>query len=271
MDDVKELLELARAAWPSLPLEDEAGLAAHLGRCRPANGEGRALRVGELFLSFACARGDALAQRELDQRFITVEAGKTAAQMRLSESTLEELKQQLRQRLLLPQGDRPPRIAEFAGRGPLATFVRVAAARVALNLCRQERRAARAEAQGALVALATEDPQLSALRDRYLAELNQAARDALAALDDAEKTLLRLNVVERLGLDALATLYQVGRSTVGRRIVAAREKVLAGTRRLLVERLRIDPAELESLLGLLRSQVDVSIERILVDAPKPAG
>jgi len=43
-------------------------------------------------------------------------------------------KQERRQRLLLPDGDRPARITQYGGRGPLGGWLRVASARLAVNL-----------------------------------------------------------------------------------------------------------------------------------------
>ena len=267
-NDSSGILAQARTAWPQLTL-DEAGFAAHVARYLPGAG-GAALHAGDLFLAWACAQGDPQALAEFDRLFVAVETPRAVAHLKLPASTQDELKQLVRQRLLVSEGGRPPRIAEYSGRGPLSTWVRVATVRTALNLRRGQRRAAQAEEHALPEALVTADPELAMLRDRYRGELSRATRDAFVLLTEAERTLLRLHVVEELSLDAMALLYRVGRSSVHRRLAAARERVLQETRGLLVERLKVDPAELDSLLELLRSQVDVSI-RTALDAPTPPG
>jgi hypothetical protein len=51
----------------------------------------------------------------------------------------------------------------------------------------------------------------------------------------------------------------VHRSSVGRWIVECRAKVLEATRARLAERLAIDAREVESMIRLLRSQLDESL------------
>src|SRR5262249_26465617 len=89
---------------------------------------------------------------------------------------LDEVRQALRVRLLVaPEGGRP-RIADYAGRGPLRAWVGVAALRVALNLKR-----AAAPAGGDLLAeLGTRepDPELRHLKKVYRAEFRGAGGGA---------------------------------------------------------------------------------------------
>jgi RNA polymerase sigma-70 factor, ECF subfamily len=57
----------------------------------------------------------------------------------------------------------------------------------------------------------------------------------------------------------LAATLGVGRATVTRWIASARQEILASARRKLGEELSLRPAELESLMGLMRSRLDLSL------------
>jgi hypothetical protein len=58
-------------------------------------------------------------------------------------------------------------------------------------------------------------------------------------------------------------MYRVSRATAGRLVVDAREALLAGTKRRLGEVLKLTPTELESLIGALQSDLQVSLVRLL--------
>jgi RNA polymerase sigma-70 factor (ECF subfamily) len=75
---------------------------------------------------------------------------------------------------------------------------------------------------------------------------------------------LRLNVVEGLNIDEIGALFKVHRSTVARWIAAARQQVLAGARQRLRVELGLSAGEFDSLAGVVRSQLDLSVAKILV-------
>ncbi len=58
-------------------------------------------------------------------------------------------------------------------------------------------------------------------------------------------------------------MYRVSRSAAGRLVADARETLLDETKRRLRERLSLTPSELESLLGELQSDLQVSLVRML--------
>jgi RNA polymerase sigma-70 factor (ECF subfamily) len=97
------------------------------------------------------------------------------------------------------------------------------------------------------------------LKTRYRGEFKAALEHALVNLASEQRNLLRLHFVDGLRLEDLARLFHVDRSTVVRRIAAAREAIVDEAKRLLQERLDIDAAEFESLIGLVRSRLDLSL------------
>jgi RNA polymerase sigma-70 factor (ECF subfamily) len=89
----------------------------------------------------------------------------------------------------------------------------------------------------------------------------------LAGLSDRERTLLRLHLLGRLRLDQIAPMFQVDASTISRWLAAARAGILAQTRKFLAGRLHVSSREFTSIARLLRSQIDVSLARLLKDDP----
>ena len=78
-----------------------------------------------------------------------------------------------------------------------------------------------------------------------------------------ERTLLRLHTVEGLSLERMGVMYRKDKATLSRWLAAAREKLAEETRARLAERLALAPPELASLLRAIRSQLEVSLLRLL--------
>jgi RNA polymerase sigma-70 factor (ECF subfamily) len=92
-----------------------------------------------------------------------------------------------------------------------------------------------------------------------------ALQDALTTLTPREKTLLRLHFLDGMNIDALGVVFRVHRATVARWLVAIRTQVLDRVRQTLSLDLGASPSEAISLVRLLRSEVQLSIRRILED------
>ena len=71
-------------------------------------------------------------------------------------------------------------------------------------------------------------------------------------------------MVEGLSIDEIGALFKVHRSTVARWIAGARQAVLAGARLRLRDELGLSAGEFDSLAGVVRSQLDLSVAKILV-------
>ena len=101
------------------------------------------------------------------------------------------------------------------------------------------------------------------MRMRYKTEFEDAVRDALAALPDRDRLLLRLTAVSGLSHEQIANIYKVNQSTVSRWIARARADVLEATERNVCSKLGVKRDEFLSLAGLLVSRIDLSISRVL--------
>jgi RNA polymerase sigma factor (sigma-70 family) len=154
------------------------------------------------------------------------------------------------------------------GRGGLAAWVRVVATREAARLLRKERRHEPTEDDELARVLAPDaGPELDYLKRLYRDEFKNAVHAAIAGLSDRERLVLRQHALDGLSIDQLAALHRVHRATTARWIAGARKAVLDGTRRALTDRLRLRPAELDSILRLIDSQLDVSLPGLLRDEP----
>jgi RNA polymerase sigma-70 factor (ECF subfamily) len=69
--------------------------------------------------------------------------------------------------------------------------------------------------------------------------------------------------MEHLGIDAIAALHGVHRSTAARWLQGVRERLGKHIRRSLRERLGPRPRDIESVLRAVDSQLDLSFSRLL--------
>jgi RNA polymerase sigma-70 factor (ECF subfamily) len=196
------------------------------------------------------------------------------AHMKLDAATLDEVRQRVRERLLIVQPNAATRIESYAGEGKLDGLVLVTATRIAVDLLR-----ARAANNNKAAPLADElvqdgtadwlgidaksDPTLAAMKREALVAFKRAFETAVSQLEARERNLLRQHHLQGVSLDQLATVYQVHRATVVRWLALARDRVLEQTRKQLAISLSVDRRELDDVLALLESRLDASVERLL--------
>ena len=98
---------------------------------------------------------------------------------------------------------------------------------------------------------------------QHRAAFQAALQEALDSLTTREKTLMRLHFLDGMNIDALGVVFRVHRATVARWLVAIRSQVLDRVREKLSLEIGASSSEAQSLVRLLRSDVQVSIRRIL--------
>ncbi len=253
------LYQRASAAWPTVALAREDFLAHLQARGAQADGP-QALHAGDLYLACACARGlpEALA---LFERHHLPAARHSLERRGLEADVVDEALQRLRERLLVSREEAPPRVAEYDGRGPLEAWVRTVALRLALTELRE--RAARPVVNLESRLLPAQDPSFEALKHRHRADFEAALRAALASLEPQERAILRLHMVEGVGVEDIGRVHGVSRATMTRWLKAARDTLAARARAELHHRLRVDSSELHSLVHSLLDQMDDSVRGLL--------
>jgi RNA polymerase sigma-70 factor, ECF subfamily len=257
---LQQLLAAGRAAWPAASLDD-ATFIRHVAR-RAHTVELAALarlHAGDLYLACACVAGDPASILAFERRCLAP-LPKLIARNGITAEVAEEVVQALGVRLFVGKEGGRALIGDYDGRGALGAWVRVAAVRLASNLRRDEtNRAALAVDAISPASLPVLDPALALIKRRYGDSFQAAIRDAFAALDHSERNVLRLHLTDGLNLDAIARVLGVSRATAGRRLLAARTRVREQALHLLGERIVATPAELESLLEVVRSTLDLSL------------
>jgi RNA polymerase sigma-70 factor (ECF subfamily) len=251
-----------QAQWPTVPLEPER-FVQHLARHLPEDaGDLRQLHGADLYLACACAEGELQALHAFEQHILQRVPPRLG---QLSAATVDDVLQELRQRLLLSRGEAPPRIADYSGRGPLLAWVRIIGARIAGELANQQGRQVLFDEPPEVLArmLSSHDPEREMLREDTRQALAEALRKALAMLSERERALLRLHHLHGLTMDRLSAMYGESRSGVARRVASARERLLQLTREELSSRLKLAGAEVESLLGLVQSRLDLSLRQLM--------
>ena len=78
---------------------------------------------------------------------------------------------------------------------------------------------------------------------------------------------MRLHLVGGMSVEAIGKMYNVSQSTASRWLATARETVSSEVQRLLGERLRLAHSDVASLAGIVASQLDLSMSRILGSRP----
>lgn len=247
-----------RRAWPQVAL-DEAAFTRHLERLGYIAGE---LHAADLYLACACTLGAPQAVEAFDQAFMPKVAAFVAS-VDGSPSFVEEVRQHLRDKLLVAPEGGVPKIADYSGRGPLGGWVRVSAVRAAIDLQRRRRSALHVEGGFAETAAVAIDPEMALIKARYEAEFSTAIRSAMASLSARERNVLYMHFVDGQSIDRIGAVYKTHRATAARWLARTREKLLDHVHQELGERLRLTPSEFVSLTAAIRSQLDVSLSGLL--------
>jgi RNA polymerase sigma-70 factor, ECF subfamily len=262
----------ASAQWPGVVIEPEryaAHVAERVPEGQPVEQSLTSMALADLYLACAAAASDPLALEALDQ-LIARAVGMAGDVARAPAAARDEAAQVVRTLLLVPRPERPPAVLDYTGRGPLGGWLRIIASREVVRLVKRDGR--QVELGDALLAdhaLGADDPVLRGLKERYREELADAFRAALAALGPKERTLLRYQLVDGLSIDDIGAILRVHRATAARRLGRVRDTLVADTRGRLAERLRLGDDEVQSIIRLVQSELDVSIIRHLRTGVRP--
>jgi RNA polymerase sigma-70 factor (ECF subfamily) len=264
---IEQWLRQGRERWPSVSL-DARRFVEHVGRRLPTDGDEVAvldrIRAPDLYLVCACLQGDAAALREFEDGYLA-RVGVALRSIAGAERVADEVRSRLRQSMLVGAPPRGPALADYAGRGDLWAWVRVSAVRAALKLQHRDTRDLAIERQvlDVLAGVPGEDPELDLLRDTFRDAFREAFVAAFADLEAAQRTMLLQHYVDGLTTEQLGGLHRVHRVTISRRLVRARQSLLQHTRTAMMKRMRLTPSECDSIIRVVRSQLDITLERVV--------
>jgi RNA polymerase sigma-70 factor (ECF subfamily) len=254
-----------RAAWPTATLSRERFREHVERRIRDRASEDaehvvRTLPAADLYLAAACSEGDPAALAAFRDSLIPTlrpalgKLGMTAAQ-------IDETIQRVLVMVFVGESG-PPQIHGYAGRGTLRSWLRTIAVRTGRRLLGIEGSAVAAEDELEHLPAAVADPEIELLRGRHRDQVKQAFAAAFAELGERDRNVLRQYHIDGLTIDQLAALYHVNRATTARWVAGARLAVITKTRQQLVEHFGVEASEVDSIIRLVRSQLDVSVREM---------
>ncbi len=262
---LRRLFDEGRRAWPGV----ELGIQAFVGYLaeRAAGPVPSEVRGPDLYLACACVTRGRGAIESFDRAYLA-QMGAYLARLGPTPAFVDEVRQEVRDKLFMSSDATPPRIAEYHGKGALVNWVRVVALRVAMNMRRQPWPAAD---DGELDRPAPDNPEMDYEEERYREAFDEVIRGAVAALDGDQRRILRRHFADGLTLDALAVELGVHRATVARRLAAARTALRLEARQRLQIALGVGESELLSLARMMRSRLDLSLRSLFRTGGQEAG
>ncbi len=218
------------------------------------------MHTDELYLACACVSGDELAIEAFDHEYhMLIKAALSRIQ---SESDIEdEVRQRVYEKLFVSSADCTPKIATYNGRGPLAAWVRATTIREALSILRKTKKTILADE--AIADTLSDDPEMMHLKGLYRQAFKSAFETSFANLKTRDRLLLRHKYCDGSNIDDLATLHKVHRATAARWLATIRDTLLTNTRDLMLKELGTSEGDLDSIMRLIQSALDVSISQEL--------
>ena len=107
---------------------------------------------------------------------------------------------------------------------------------------------------------------MARFKETCQAELKQALAAALARLSAEDRILLRQYHRDGLTVDELAALYRIHRTTASRRVRKAPGDLTEAILADLGDRLKLGENDAQSVLRLVRSQLELSLDRLFTGA-----
>ena len=278
LKDLEQRLTALRSqgetAWPTLPLQPSvfvSALGARAEASPPEKGLAQWLdhvQPEDFHLAIACEEGlsGAVAAFETHYR---EDLERLTRKYEGPEMLADDLLQHLRERLFVSSTSRRAKIQSYSGQGRLQNWLRVTATRMFIDMLRSASRRHHkdVESRGSEHLLAVpdtmQDLELDFLKREHRAHFKEAFAVAVHALNPHERNLLRQHLVHQRTVEQIGAVYGVHASTISRRMTKARETLQTATRREFMNRLEVKGEEYESIIRMIRSRLDVSIQRLL--------
>jgi RNA polymerase sigma-70 factor (ECF subfamily) len=267
--------EAGAAVWTDVAVAPErfgAEIARRIGAAASAEAAAaavEAIRGADVYLAIACCDGGEAAIARIED-LLARELKHVALKLHATADQTTEIHAELRRILLVDEPPRRAALREFAGRGDLRGYIRVMATRALIRAINRGRREiAIDDSEFFDRMLPIDDAEVSFLRAQYREPVDGALRAALAGLDPRSRALLRYQLIDGWSIDQVGKLYGVHRATAARWLTEAREVLGTAIRTELAARLQISPEEVDSIVRLVQSRVDMSLDRLLV--PEASG
>jgi RNA polymerase sigma-70 factor (ECF subfamily) len=258
-------LAQGREAWPAVEVEPShfaAEVARRLGEDATLE-RFEAMRAGDVYLAIACSDGDTTAIAAC-AAILEGEVEHAARRTSATAAQAAEVAGALRRIVFVDEPPRPAAIRDYSGRGDLRSYFRVIAIRDLIRAVAKQRREVPGATDDLLARIVPQhDPELSFLREQYRDIVDDAMRAAVGSVDERSRALLRYQLVDGWSLDQIGKAYGVHRATVSRWMTSIRQDLGERIRAELASRLHVAVEDVESIVRLVRSRVDISLDRVL--------
>jgi len=247
-------------AWPHLA-DHRSAVVAHLVRDGVPASE---VQGPDLYLAVACTHADAAALGELEKLLAPVRAAMTRAHR--DPALVDDALQVLRYRLLVTTPEREAKLDTYRGRGSLQGWLRVVALRQVHEMAAARNRNPVMPTDAIVEAVTETDPMLELLVRTHGDSVRRVFREALAELDERQRDVLRLEVIEGLGHQQIAERYGVHRTSALRWLEEVRATLAREVRARIRQELGLGADSVESLLRALDHRVQLSVTSGLLPA-----
>jgi RNA polymerase sigma-70 factor (ECF subfamily) len=252
--DTHELWGRGREAWPEVDLSEER--FAELARDLPDDEKGEA---PELYLACAWVAGLASAGQVMARDYLPP-LRRRLARMRLAANEIDEVVQQTCERLIGRDTEGRARLVKYARQGRLQSLLVVVGTHIAIDSFRKADRE-RADHDAIAALAAGSDPRSELMRQQKQTVFKAAVEAALETLDERERTVLRMHLIDELTLDEIADYYKVHRVTVSRWLAAARVAIVERAREAARAQFGLSDTEFDA--AYTGSQLGLSLDRLL--------
>lgn len=244
--------------WPSiaLALEQFERFCERISGS-PASCEEIRRNAADLYLCCACANGDPTALRLFEHEAHDVVHGAIVKVHREPEFVRETLQEFWKKLLVGPDA----KVLNYEGRGPLQAWLRIAAARLALDRLRAERAVAGRETDlGEILAEHDFGPESTLTRARFHRPFREALNRAISTLSQKDRNLLRMHLVGHCSIDQIGRAYNVHRATAARWLEQAREHILQSVRtELALCGTRLTDSEFRSVARVVGGELELEV------------
>lgn len=216
----------------------------------------------DVVLAIAAQDGDAKAVAIIEE-LCTLEVTFAAGRLRATPTQADDVRGEVRRLVFTHEGERAAAITTYTGRGDFRGFVRVMAARALARRMQRDKREESLEGEVLEKLGASLDPEVAMMRDAYRADVDAAFRAALATLSERARAVLRYSLVDGWSIDRIGESYGVHRATAARWLESARDELGRGIRARLAERLTIGESQVDSIVALVTSRIEVSLDKLL--------
>lgn len=263
------VLAAGKLHWPDLNV-DSRELVGYLAERQVVPETLTPAIAADLFLAFACFVKVPTAVQLFQTAYDPIVVA-TARRLDRSGALVDELRQRVHELLFVGSSRAAPKIGEYRGRGPLSAWLRTCTKRVGLRLVRTSA----PEVLMTRDALADEisdvcDQELSLLKDHYGELFRQELVRSLNELPARDRMLLQLHLVAGLSTTRIAKMYHLNQSSISRQLQRTAATIFARVKERIHARLGVETADLESLIDLARSHIELtlsSLDEALSDEP----